>query len=182
MSLFVQKGMTLVELMVALVLTSLLMLGVGGVYSAINQTVTEVQSLENAQEVIRSSQLLLSRSIHRADAMTSTGGTLQLERLNHHSTDTDCHGASQATAFIEVYRFAAGELQCQVNDSNWVPLLTGLHGIDFTELTPDLLSVRVAPVGLPEHFPQVDLRGDGVLLPFVRLELALKMRILIRDS
>ncbi|MCH8538951.1 MAG: prepilin-type N-terminal cleavage/methylation domain-containing protein [Alkalimonas sp.] len=177
-----QYGFTLVELMVALVLTSLLMLGVGGAYMAINQTVQEVQSIENAQEVIRSSQLLLSRSIHRADSMSLSGDELHIHRLNSQASELDCRGMAQASAFTEAYRFAAGELQCRVDGDSWTPLLTGLSGIEFIEVGMDLLRVRIAPEGLPEHFPQADLNGDGVLLPYIRLDLALKTQILIRES
>ena len=175
-------GFTLVELMVALVLTSLLMLGVGGAYMAINRTVQEVQAIENAQEVIRSSQLVLSRSIHRAGSISVSGNELYIQRLNSQASELDCRGVAQASAFTEAYRFDAGELQCQVDGGNWTSLLTGLAGIEFIEAGTDLLSVRIAPEGLPEHFPQADLNGDGVLMPFIRLDLAMKTQILIRES
>ncbi|MEE2024660.1 MULTISPECIES: PilW family protein [Alkalimonas] len=176
------RGMTLVELMVALVLSSTLMLGVGGAYLAINQTVREVQDLENAQEVLRSSQLLLGRSIRSADAIAVVAAELQVQRLNRQETDLDCLGALQTTAFTETYRFHGGELQCQINGGDWVTLLTGLQALDFTDLGGDMLRVRVAPAGLPPHFPRADLNSDGELLPYVRLDLALKTRILVRET
>lgn len=177
-----QQGFTLVELMVALVISSLLMMGVGGAYVAIQQTVTEVQRLENAQEVLRSSQLVLGRSIRNADAVQIDSQVLLVERQNRQGSELDCFGQPQATAFEEAYRLAAGSLECRVGDANWQVLLTGLDAIEFMLESDDLLRVLVAPQGLPPHFPQASFAGHAESLPFIRIDLALKTRILVRET
>ena len=56
-------GFTLVELMVALAVGSFLIAGVGLSYATIKGTVSATKELENAQEVIRFTSQVLTRSL-----------------------------------------------------------------------------------------------------------------------
>jgi len=176
-----RQGFTLVELMVTLVLSSLVVIGMGGALIAIKHTVNEVHALENAQEVLRSSRDMLSNSVRKGHAISLNGNLLRIEQLNTGNSQTDCAGNLQAIAFIEEFRFDSGELQCRINGGLWISLVTGLVALDFM-LAGDLLTTRLAPRGLPLNYPQADLNGDNSNEPYVRLHIALKSIILARET
>ncbi|OBP13144.1 hypothetical protein A5320_20075 [Rheinheimera sp. SA_1] len=174
-------GFTLVELMVTLLLSSLIMVGMGGAMIAIKHTVNEVNALENAQEVLRSSRDMLNNSVRKGTVISLTGNTLRIEQLNSSSSQMGCSGTTQALAFVEEFRFDSSELQCRINGGNWISLVTGLIALDFS-INGDLLTTRLAPRGLPLNYPQADLNGDASNEPYVRLQIALKSVILARET
>lgn len=176
-----RRGFTLVELMITLLLSSLVIIGMGGAFIAIKHTVNEVNALENAQEVLRSSRDMLNNSVRKGNVVSLNGNELRIEQLNNSNNQTDCSGSVQALAFVEEFRFDSGELQCRVNGGNWMSLVTGLIGLDFM-LAGDLLTTRLAPRGLPLNYPQADLNGDNSNEPYVRLQIALKSVILARET
>lgn len=175
------QGFTLVELMVTLLLSSLIIIGMGGALIAIKHTVNEVNALENAQEVLRSSRDMLNNSVRKGNLVSLNGNELRIEQQNSSASQTDCRGTVQALAFVEEFRFNSGELQCRVNGGNWTSLVTGLIALDFM-LAGDLLTTRLAPRGLPLSYPQADLDGDNSIEPYVRLQIALKTVILARET
>jgi len=175
------RGFTLIELMVTLVLSSLVIIGMGGALIAIKHTVNEVNALENAQEVLRSSRDMLNNSVRKGNVVSINGNQLRIEQLNSSNSQTDCSGTVQALAFVEEFRFDSGELQCRINGGNWISLVTGLIALDFM-LAGDLLTTRLAPRGLPLNYPQADLNGDNNNEPYVRLQIALKSVILARET
>lgn len=175
------QGFTLVELMVTLLLSSMIIIGMSTAFITIKQTVREVNALENAQEVLRSSRDMLNNSIRKANVVSLNGNVLRLEQLNSNNNSIDCRGTAQALAYVEEFRFDSGELQCRVNDGNWVSLVTGLVALDFV-IANDLLTTRLAPQGLPSNYPQADVDGDNANEPYVRLQFALKSVILARET
>jgi len=57
------KGFTLIELMIALVIGGILILGITSTYSSIDGTIQTSKDLENAQEVIRYTSQVFTRSL-----------------------------------------------------------------------------------------------------------------------
>lgn len=176
-----RQGFTLIELMVTLVLSGIIMAGMGGAVVAIKHTVNEVNALENAQEVLRTSRDMLSNSVRKGAVVTLTGNILRVEQLNSSNTQADCSGTVQPLAFVEEFRFDNNELQCRVNGENWLSLVTGLLALDFS-IDGDLLTARLAPLGLPQNYPQADLNNDDSNEAYVRLQIALKSVILARET
>jgi len=178
------KGFSLVELMISMLLSTILLMGVGGAYIAINRTLNEVQELENAQEVLRSSLDILSRSIKQATMVTVVDSSTVLLELQLTSAQaTSCTGSVETASFSEQYSLAGDSLQCSVNGQAAQIVVKGLNAISFNlNGSADLVSVRIAPRGLPEYFPQADLNADGVDEAYIRMELALKSLILKRDT
>ena len=178
------NGFSLVELMVAMLLSIILLMGVGGAYIAIKRTLNDVHDLENAQEVLRSSSDVLARSIKQAVSVTLIdSSTLLLEQQLSTNQATSCTGSMETASFTERYSLAGDRLQCSVNDQSAQTVVQGILAISFSlNGTADLVSVRIAPRGLPDSFPQAVLNEDGAAEAYIRLELALKSIILRRDT
>lgn len=177
-------GFSLVELMVALLLSSILLLGVGGAYAIIKHSLDDVHALENAQEVLRGSRDILSRSAKQASLMTVVNSNSVLVEQRLTSTQAiSCTGSIETANFTERYAFVGDSLKCSVNGQALQTVVKGITALNFSlNGTSDLLSVRIAPIGLPSYFPQADLNEDGVSEAYIRLEFALKSLILKRDT
>lgn len=176
-----KHGFTLVELMVALALSSLLVLGVGSAFISIKQTAGQIKQLETAQEVIRSSQIVLSRSLKQAASALVVDAELLVTHNAATGTVTDCLGQTQTAAFTERFRWQGELLQCQVAAGDWVTLLSGISAAQFN-VADQLISVRLASPGLADNFPAADLTGDGQLERFIQLDFALKSQILADNT
>lgn len=183
----VTKGFTLVELLVSLVLTMLLVSGVGGALLAIKQTVQDTHHFENAQEVLRSSRDMLGQSLKQAAAVTiiqlDNINTLNVVQDNNNAAQTDCLGHVRTSAFTEQFRLKDTDLQCRVIAAGvteaWTPLITGFHALDFSLQANDrLVRFRLSPQNLPGKYPSADLNADQVAEPYIRLDIALKSIIL----
>ncbi len=172
-----QLGFTLVELMVTLALSSLLLLGVGAAFLSIKQTAGQIGQLETTQEVIRSAQVVLSRSIKQAAAAMVIDNELLISQTAVAGSITDCLGRVQPAAFTERFRLQGTQLQCQVAAEEWVTLLSGTTALQFNVLE-QLVSIRLATAGLSGHFPETDIDGDGQPERFIQLDFALKSQIL----
>ena len=174
-------GFTLVELMVAVLLSTILVLGVAGAFVGISQTNQQLQRLETAQEVLRSSQIIFGRSVKQAMTAVVLAEQLVVQQQANAGDTRDCLGRTQAAAFTEQFRVQGSTLQCQVNAEDWVTLISGVSAMRFLQL-PDLISIQVGIEGLPESYPQADLNADGVAERFVRIDLALKSQILTNNT
>jgi prepilin-type N-terminal cleavage/methylation domain-containing protein len=182
-----QTGFTLVELLISMVLTLLLVSGVGGALLAIKQTVRDTQNFENAQEVLRSSRDMLGLSLKRAATVTiiqvDNIATLDVRQDNQNGPQPDCLGKQQATAFTEQFRLYGADLQCRVQAAGvtgpWSSLITGFHALDFSlQAGNRLVRFRLSPKELPGKFPKADLNADAETEPYIRLDIALKSIIL----
>lgn len=176
-----QRAFTLLELMLAVTLTSLLMLGVGGAYITIKGTATQVDALENTQEVLKGLHDTLSYATKRASSVELLSATeIQLSYMNESGSQLACDGSSQLNTFTESFSLTNNQLQCRINNSAPnIVLLTGIEQLSFTVQQSAsaninaLLTVVVTPVGLPENY-----RVAGHATPAVRLDFAFKSIIL----
>lgn len=176
-----KHGFTLVELMVALALSSLLVLGVGSAFISIKQTAVQIKQLETTQEVIRSAQIVLSRSVKQAASALVVDAELLVTQAAITGAVTDCLGQRQMVAFTERFRWQGGQLQCQVAGQDWVTLLSGITAMQFNA-ADQLVSLRLSAEGLADNFPVADLNGDGQLQRFIQLDFALKSQILADNT
>ena len=109
------KGFTLVELMIAVAISGFVVLGVVSTYSSIHSTVQASRQLENAQEVIRYSSHVFSRSLKQAQNaanvnVTSVGGVNNVLTVSLPAGATNCLGIVNVGALIETYTFTQPNL------------------------------------------------------------------------
>ncbi|MBU2892690.1 prepilin-type N-terminal cleavage/methylation domain-containing protein [Colwellia sp. D2M02] len=147
------RGFTLVELMIALAISGILLLGVVGTYSSISATIQASQELENAQEVIRYSGTVFTRSLKQVEStasvnVTNAGNTLTVSLP---ANATSCLGTNPVAAFIEMYDFVAPNLTCSINGAPEIRLLTGMADMNFST-NGDLVSIQVTPLVLRADF------------------------------
>ncbi|MEH6453299.1 MAG: prepilin-type N-terminal cleavage/methylation domain-containing protein [Psychromonas sp.] len=71
-----QAGFTLIELMVAMVISLTLIFACTTLYSSLKSSITVAQKLSNAQESLRGAFYLMSRSVRQADDIEVSGASL----------------------------------------------------------------------------------------------------------
>ncbi|RBW44079.1 hypothetical protein DS885_12255 [Psychromonas sp. B3M02] len=160
-----QTGFSLTELMIAMALSLLIVLGIATVFSSLKETSTYSQQLENTQEVLRFSNSIFARAIHRADEMddksyTGSDGntykqldlTFNLDNLDTGETYTSCLGNDMSSQYYESYRLTDGELMCAeyttdgLDDASKVftAIGTNIDTLTFA-ITDNLLTVTITP-------------------------------------
>ncbi len=176
----IKQGFTLVELMVAMTLTVILIGGVASVYITLKQTSTQVNQLENAQEILRNAHQVFYRSTLRTNGITASATSVT---FNQAANSLACDGTSPDIDFTELYYLENTNLICRITALNQqdIVLMTNLTGITFslstdTTIGPTILSVIIAPEGLPENFPLFTINGQD--LPGMQLDFALKTLIM----
>lgn len=164
------RGFTLVELMIALAISSMVIIGITGTYSAIHGTIQASKELENAQEVIRYSSQVFTRSLKQTKQAPNVLVAQQLT-VQQPANVTPCTGgAAPVMAYQETYTFNAltTVLSCRVDDGADIALLTGISNITYAlNAAKNLVSITLQPRALQQNF-------GGV----VRIDIALTTLIL----
>lgn len=141
---FKVKGYTLIELMVALTAGSILLSGVAMSYAAIKSTIQTTTDIEVAQEVIRYSNQVLTRSVKQTIAepvVDATGLKLTLQQA---ANTISCTGQTQAAAYTEVYEQEGEFLVCSIGIVK-TKLVKGVSALSFSY--NDLLTtITITPV------------------------------------
>ncbi len=172
------KGFTLVELMIAMAVGTFLMLGIIGTYSSISASSQASKELENAQEVIRYSSNLFSRSLKQTtESLTLTNGN-QTIAVTQKANTRSCLGTLVVVDYIEIFTFTQPDLSCQITDlaGNQLvantQILTGIANFQSgLNVGGDLFTLNITPTVLPSNFG-----NNGV-----RINIALTSKI-IRDA
>jgi len=162
------KGFTLVELMIALVISSFILLGITGTYSSLSASIVASKELENSQEVIRYSSQVFTRSLKQTEVLPIVAVAQQLTVVQPANV-TPCTGENApAVTFTEVYTFNAltSVLSCRINAGLNagvdIDLLTGINNITYT-LDGNLMTITVEPMVLPENFADGEVNIDIAL-------------------
>ena len=157
------QGFTLVEMMIALAVSGFLLLGVVGSYSSMQGTMQASQELENAQEVIRYSAQVFTRSLKQSvnPANVLNAGNSLVVSLPANSTS--CLGGNPIAPFIETYNFAAPNLTCSIDGAPPTILLTGMTNLVFIPTGQELITIRVSPLVLTQQFPAGSIDIDVAL-------------------
>lgn len=162
-----EQGFTLIELMIALVIGSFLILGISATYSAISASIQTSKDLENAQEVIRYSSQSFTRSLKQTSAVNVVS-TVEM-RVQQSANTSSCLGTTVAQAYQETFTFVQPDLFCSIQDSagadlvGTTRLLTGINSLVFIDSGNDLITIRVLPDFLPSNFPNTGLDIDIAL-------------------
>lgn len=164
-----QKGYTLIEIMIALTIGSFLIVGVSTVYSSINSVSQTSKNLESAQEILRYSSQIFHRSIKQTTSVPIIVDVNQLT-VTQSAGAIACDGVvpniAPAATYTEVYNLNGVRLECDVNNTGYQTLLTGIKNISYT-LNNNLVEITITPQGLPDNFGgsiQIDVSLSGIIL------------------
>ncbi|WP_298940093.1 prepilin-type N-terminal cleavage/methylation domain-containing protein [uncultured Psychromonas sp.] len=166
--LIVQRGYSLIELLIALLISTVLILSVSTVYSSITGLVNTSKNLENAQEVLRYSSEVFTRSLKQ----TSLNPTVTSTQLNVEQTENNiaCDGSIPVNDYTEVFTLNSNNLLCDIGDGPKV-ILTGIESINFSSLEK-IISITVQPQALygessgsgPAQAIQIDIALSQIIL------------------
>lgn len=112
-------GFTLIELMVAMVISLILIGGTVSVFLANQQSFRSKQQLDNAQEAFRFSSQSMNSVIRQGNAVddASTGESLVIETVASAGDGiNDCLGREINGAVSNKYYLDGGQLRCMVTD------------------------------------------------------------------
>ncbi len=158
-------GFSLVEVMVALAISTALVLGVFGVYSSISTTILTSKSLETTQEVVRFSVQVFSRSLKQTEAEPSIINDSILV-VKQAANVKACDGTTPTKPYIETYAVVEPLLQCALTidgaESAPKTILSGITMIEF-QREDDLMHIWVSPSFLPESFVDGKVKIDIAL-------------------
>ncbi|MFH6954732.1 prepilin-type N-terminal cleavage/methylation domain-containing protein [Pseudoalteromonas sp. XMcav1-K] len=164
---YVKNGFTLVEVMVALAVSSFLMTGISFVYIALSESVETSKELENAQEVLRYSSEVFSRSLKQTRRTPGSPNANTIVVQQETLGSTACNSSKPAVPFSETFTLVDNQLRCRVNAGDEEVLLTGLQDISY-RINGNLVEVTVTPESL-----NVDMLANGF-----RIDIALSGKIL----
>ncbi|MBQ4848512.1 PilW family protein [Pseudoalteromonas sp. MMG012] len=155
-------GYTLLELMVAMAAGMFLLAGVSMSYSAIKSTIVVTQELSHAQEVVRYTSQVFTRSIKQTNILPRIENNGSELHIDQDAQILSCQGTIPASAYTELYTLNEGYLVCSVTltgnpASVPVNLLRGVQALNFTSSDSGLLiKVTVTPDNVPTQF------ADGI--------------------
>ncbi|MDC8829883.1 PilW family protein [Alteromonas gilva] len=162
-------GFSLVELLVALLISSFLLTGIITAYVGIKGLVEDSENLQESQEVVRFAMQVFSRSIKNASTQpTLNAGQLTISHTYAASQApiVTCQGNRVTANVTEVYSFSAPDILCDDGQgSGAIPVITNVTELGFTLMdingngVNDMVAVRVNTAGMPGNFPNgVELR------------------------
>jgi prepilin-type N-terminal cleavage/methylation domain-containing protein len=152
------KGFTLVELMVALAVSGFLMAGVSFVYLSLSQSINTTKELENAQEVLRYSSEVFTRSLKQTTESpdNSVSKTLKVKQIQGAIA---CDGRPRNNDFEETFLIIEDEnqLRCIIDAEQPKIILTGIASIDFS-VNDNLVTINIKPKTLTDN---IDILNSG---------------------
>jgi len=136
-----QKGYTLVELMIALLVGCILIMGVSLAYSSIKSLILSSKNIENAQEVLRFTAQTFTRSLKQ----TSGGIIVAANQITipQDSNSIACNGSRPIANYNEIYSLNGNNLECDIGNGA-EPILAGVQDISFAQ-NNKLVSITVTP-------------------------------------
>ncbi|WP_440054290.1 PilW family protein [Pseudoalteromonas sp. T1lg65] len=153
------KGFSLVELMVSVAIGTFLLLGIVMSYSAIKGTIASAQELASAQEVLRYTQQILSRSIKQTASMPTISANGLTITVQQDPFSPSCQGTVPTIDYDEVYTLRDNYLTCDIVDRatgtslGVADLLRGVQALTFSSRASGLLvDVTVTPENVPTQF------------------------------
>jgi prepilin-type N-terminal cleavage/methylation domain-containing protein len=148
-----QTGFSLVELLIAMVISLTIIFACTSLYSSLKSSVRVAQDLAKAQESLRGSFYLMSRSIHQANSITISGAQLT---INYTEPPTggviySCLGNSMTSGSAETYSSNGSGLYC---DDGTGPQLIALdiEGLQFAAVNVDGVKITMEIAGMPSSY------------------------------
>ncbi|MBB1333324.1 prepilin-type N-terminal cleavage/methylation domain-containing protein [Pseudoalteromonas sp. SR44-5] len=166
MAIYRPRGYTLVELMVALAAGSFLLAGVSLSYSAIKGTISVSKELENAQEVIRYTSKVFTRSIKQTPSAPLVAADGSAITVTQPAGVITCNGSVSTADINEVYSLVGNNLMCTLGAAPAERLLTGVARLSFA-IDNNIVTIYVGPENLPAQFEDtiaIDIAVSNVIL------------------
>lgn len=168
------QGFTLIELLIALVIASFLLLGVTGTYSSLQSSIQTSKDLENAQEVLRFTSSVFTRSLKQTSNPVNSPAT-NILIVQQSANTPSCIGFQPPVDYMETFTFAAPDLLCSLSDiagnvlAPDTQLLTNIDDLSFA-INPagDLITITVQPDGLPASVGDnvaIDIALTSIIIP-----------------
>lgn len=121
------NGFSLIELMIAMVLGLVIVMGTGSFYATLKGTILTAGKLETAQENLRSVYQLVARSLHQADSVSATPQSLTVTYDNLQTGDVvlSCLGHSRSNGDQDVFTLQNNNVLCR--DGNGAAQVIATH-------------------------------------------------------
>ncbi|MBO1255807.1 prepilin-type N-terminal cleavage/methylation domain-containing protein [Alteromonas sp. 5E99-2] len=147
------KGFTLVELMIAIAISSFLVLAVSLSYSSIKTITNTTTELENAQEVLRYTSQIFIRSMKQTQSDPTVDASGETITVQQSANSLSCIGTTPTTDFTETFTLSGdNRLTCDIG-AGAQDILRGLTQISFNyNNATRILTVNVSPEGLPLNY------------------------------
>lgn len=157
-----QKGYSLIELVIALLISSILVLGMSTAFNSISGLIQSSKNIENAQEVYRFSTEVFTRSLKKYsdktrvvdDGSEFNGLTVGVNTLSiwQRANTIACDGSLRTSIYTESYSLVNNNLQCKIDiegaaEGTANTILTGVESINFSQ-SGNLVSVLIQPLAL----------------------------------
>ena len=110
-----QRGFSLIELMISMVLGLVIVLGTASFYTTLRGTILEANRLERAQESLRTVAQIMGRSLHQGETVTvTTPQSLTVTYGSIQSGDRvlSCLGRSRVNGESDTFTFANNNVLC----------------------------------------------------------------------
>lgn len=165
------KGFTIIELMIAMVISLVLVGGSSLAYVSVSSVIDLSKNIENAQEVLRYTSEVFGRSLSQTMVSPVSASPERITVIQDKVGAVACDGTTPIVApYSEVYRFEQPNLWCNAGNGE-VVILRGID--DFSvNINGNLIQITV----LPEDFPADDFANG------VRIDIALKSKILMEET
>jgi prepilin-type N-terminal cleavage/methylation domain-containing protein len=178
-----QSGFNLTELIIAMALSLILILGITTVFASLKKTATYSQQLESTQEVLRFTSSIFSHGIHRANDIIitqyiDTDGnshdqlnlTFDLGNLDTGESYTSCLNNEMSNLYYESYRLIENELHCTdyitvTLDETVDPFTaigTNIDALSFAQ-NNNLLTVSITPSGETNFIDMIFAQRQAIL-------------------
>ncbi|MBB3231872.1 PilW family protein [Halomonas stenophila] len=160
-----ESGFSLVELMIALVIGLLIVLGAGQLFLTSKQSYNQMEALAERQEALRAITDLISLDIRTSSDITDNSADQSVLHMSYGSgvreNDPYCAGANKLNDVT--YSFADQDLQVQVvcgSASSGGSLVNGIESMQFA-LDPSLSAAEGLFVKVEVTFPAI-MSGEPV--------------------
>jgi len=178
-------GFSLVELLIAMVISLVLIFACTSVYSSLQNSISVAQSLSHAQESLRTAHYLMSRSVRQAGGLQVLGTGANTELIVTYGAEANnnefygCLGELQTSGATDTFYVTNDYLYCQTETNLGVSSGNEIVALAVTSLDATLatsphkgVQVTLAIEGMPG-----DMESNGFAF-----SLAMRQRILIDAS
>ena len=162
-----QAGFSLIELMVAVLLGLVLVMGTASFYSTLRMTSISASQLGAAQESLQAVNLIVGRATRQATSVTvlNNGKSLQVTYGNINATDhvLSCLGNVRVNNDVDTFIFEDHQLKCSDSSGNQkTAIALTLQNVTFSVSAgnSNMIQALVQPENLPASY------GNGITLVF----------------
>lgn len=157
-----QSGFSLIELMIAMVLGLVIVMGTASFYSTLRGTILEANRLERAQESLRTVAQIMGRSLHQGEAVTVTPQRLTVTYGSIQAGDVvlGCLGRSRANGDSDTFTFENNNVFCSDGAGAAQVIATNIASLSMSTNGSYGVNITMTPMDMPSGL------AGGVTLRF----------------